>query len=60
MATAKSLGINVSQAAEAGLRVEVEKRLAERWLTENTGALEAHNERIEKQGTLLTPDWVDE
>ena len=60
MATAKSLGINASQAAETGLRLEIEKRLAERWLKENAGALNAHNSRIEKHGTLLTPDWAGE
>lgn len=60
MATAKSLGINASQAAEAGLRLEVEKQLAERWLKENSKALDAHNARVEKQGTLLTPDWAGE
>lgn len=60
MATAKSLGINASQAAEAGLRLEVEKRLAERWLVENSKALDAHNARVEKHGTLLTPDWAGE
>lgn len=60
MATAKALGINASQAAEAGVRLEVEKKLAERWLKENAGALNAHNARVEKQGTLLTPDWADE
>ncbi len=58
MATAKSLGINASQAAETGLRLEVEKRLAERWLKENAGALDAHNARVDKIGTLLTPNWA--
>lgn len=60
LATAKSLGINASRAAETGLRLEVEKRLAERWLAENSRALAAHNARVEKQGTLLTPDWAGE
>jgi len=58
--TAKSLNINVSQAAEEGLRREVERRISELWLKENARALDAHNARVEKQGTLLIPDWADE
>ena len=56
MAAAKKLGINASKAAEAGLRQEVKKKLGEQWLAENQSALNAHNKRVEKQETLLTPD----
>ncbi|MEK7264488.1 MAG: type II toxin-antitoxin system CcdA family antitoxin [Pseudomonadota bacterium] len=58
MAAAKKLGINASKAAEAGLRQEVKKKLGEQWLAENQSALNAHNKRVEKQETLLTPDWA--
>lgn len=60
MAKARALGINASQAAEAGLRQAVAQKLAEQWLSENAGALDAHNARVEKHGTLLTPDWAED
>lgn len=55
---AKALGVNASQAAEAGILQAVKEHQARSWLAENAGALGAHNERVEKSGPLLTPDWA--
>lgn len=56
--TAKALGLNASKAAEAGICEAIRQAQAERWLAENRGALDAHNERIAKSGPLLTPNWA--
>ena len=53
LATAKSLGIQVSQAAEAGLRQAVAQRQAQRWLDENQAALESSNDWVQTQGLPL-------
>ncbi len=53
LATAKSLGIQVSQAAEAGLRQAVSQRQAQRWLDENQAALESSNDWVQTQGLPL-------
>ena len=51
---AKRLGINVSQACEAGLAGEVRKRLSEEWKRENKEAIESSNEYVRKHGLPLT------
>ena len=33
---------------------------AEKWRRENRAALDAHNDRIERDGVLLTPDWASD
>ena len=53
LATAKALGIQVSQAAEAGLRQAVAQRQAQRWLDENQAALESSNDWVQTQGLPL-------
>ncbi|MFQ5562576.1 MAG: type II toxin-antitoxin system CcdA family antitoxin [Parvularculaceae bacterium] len=58
VSAAKRLGLNASQAAEAGIRRAIAEKQAEQWLSQNRSALQAHNARIEKAGTLLTPDWA--
>ncbi|MEO0981142.1 MAG: type II toxin-antitoxin system CcdA family antitoxin [Pseudomonadota bacterium] len=58
--TAKSLKLNASEAAEAGLREAIARRQAELWRAENRAAIDAHNARIARQGPLLTPGWVDD
>jgi antitoxin CcdA len=50
---AKDLGINVSQAAEAGLAKAVADKRAEVWLKENMEAIESSNAYIEKNGLPL-------
>ena len=50
---AKTLGINISRAAETGLADAVRKAKAERWLEENRAALKGYNDWIEKNGLPL-------
>jgi antitoxin CcdA len=50
---AKELGINISQAAAAGLQEAVGKRRAEQWLRENRAALKSYNEFVNKNGLPL-------
>lgn len=54
---AKNLNLNTSQAAEMGIAEAIKKAQGQAWLLENQTALDAHNERVEKQGVLLTPGW---
>lgn len=54
---AKNLNLNTSQAAEVGIAEAIKKAQEQAWLLENQTALDAHNERVEKQGVLLTPGW---
>ena len=44
---ARGLGINLSRAAETGLRAAVAERRAARWLDENAAALESSNRLAE-------------
>ena len=48
LAEAKTLGINVSQAAEEGVALAVARRRREQWLEENTAAIQSYNEFVEK------------
>ena len=57
---AKSLQLNASKAAEAGIINAIKNAREQEWLEESKIALKAHNARIEKSGTLLTPDWISE
>lgn len=50
---AKALGVNLSQAAEAGVVDAVARRRAEVWLAENRGALESSNAFVEAHGLPL-------
>ena len=56
--TAKSLKLNASKAAEAGILRAIREAQGERWIAENRAALSAHNKRIDRDGPLLTPDWA--
>lgn len=47
---AKSYKINISKNFEAYLAEVVKKREEEQWLEENKAAMDAVNERIEKEG----------
>ena len=53
VAEAKTLGINISAAAAAGLEEAVAKRRSERWLQENAEAIESFNAYVEKNGLPL-------
>jgi antitoxin CcdA len=53
VAQAKELGINVSQACEAGLAETVRKTKSQKWLEENKEALEWSNEYVRKHGLPL-------
>jgi len=53
VAEAKRLGVNVSQACEAGLQDRVAEARRQRWLAENSEAIEAYNARIERDGLTL-------
>ena len=53
LAEAKDLGLNVSQAAEAGLARAVSDKRAEVWLKENAEAIAGYNDYIEKNGLPL-------
>lgn len=43
---------------EAGIELAVKKAKEAAWLEENRDAIAAHNERIAREGTLLTPIWL--
>ena len=57
---AKSLNLNASKAAETGIINAVRETRAQEWLDENRPALQAHNKRVETEGTLLKPSWASE
>lgn len=50
---ARSFGVNLSQAAEAGLRRAVKDAKAEAWKRENAKAIEASNAWVEEHGLPL-------
>lgn len=60
IAAVKSLSLNASQAAEAGLIEAIRQARAQAWRQENRAGVDAHNARIETDGVLLTPDWARE
>jgi len=53
VAEAKALNVNVSQACESGLAQSVAEARRARWLDENKEAIDAYNERIERDGLIL-------
>ena len=53
LAEAKTLGINVSQAAEEGVAAAVARHRREQWLEENAAAIQSYNEFVEKHGMVL-------
>lgn len=53
VAEARRLGVNISQAAEVGIRSAVERCRHERWLTENRDALASSNAFVEERGVPL-------
>jgi antitoxin CcdA len=53
VAMAKALGVNISQASEAGLAAAVKKAREQKWLEENKAAIEAYNHYVEEHGLTL-------
>ena len=53
VAEARELGVNVSQAAEAGIADAVARRRQERWLADNLDALDSSNAFVERHGLPL-------
>ena len=51
---AKSLGINISQAAEAGVRSAIQAERGRKWREENAQAITEYNALVEKEGIPLT------
>jgi antitoxin CcdA len=60
IAAAKALDLNVSQAAEAGAVEAIRQARTRAWREDNRVAIDAHNDRVEKSGVLLTPEWAKE
>lgn len=52
---AKALGINVSQACENGLLIELKKERERRWQLENAGAIEQWNAWVHENGLPIEP-----
>jgi len=50
---AKRLGINLSQACEAGLSDQVRQAMKEEWKRENREAIESSNDYVRKHGLPL-------
>jgi antitoxin CcdA len=53
VAEAKALQVNVSEACEGGLAWSVAEARRIRWLKDNEAAIDAYNERVERDGPLL-------
>ncbi|MDD5404770.1 MAG: type II toxin-antitoxin system CcdA family antitoxin [Sulfuricella sp.] len=49
---AKALNINLSQLLEQRLAEYLRESLRENWLAENRGAIDAYNQRIERNGVF--------
>ena len=58
MSEARSLRLNTSRAAEAGIESAVKEAKEKAWLEENRAAIDAYNERISREGTLIKPIWL--
>ena len=49
----KELGLNVSEIAENALSDRVKRTLEENWRKENADAIEAYNERVDRNGMYI-------
>lgn len=56
LAEARHFGVNLSQAAEAGLRQAVQTARADAWRRENAAAIEASNDWVDRNGLPLDKD----
>lgn len=57
---ARSLNLNASRAAEAGLEAAVKAAKEKAWLRDNQAAIQAYNERINREGMLIKPIWLQQ
>ena len=53
LAEARALSVNLSRAAEAGIRGEVDKMRARQWQAENQSALQSSNDHVAQNGLPL-------
>lgn len=53
IARAKDVGVNLSRAAEAGIKDQVRKAEADLWKQQNEAAIRAYNSRVEAEGLPL-------
>lgn len=51
---AKALDINLSRAAEEGVKIAVQEAKAKQWRLENADAIESSNRHVEENGLPLT------
>lgn len=56
---ARQLGLNIRLAAETGIADAVRRAREDEWRRESKAAIDAYNERIEREGPILTPYWAD-
>lgn len=54
---ARALGVNASQAAEAGIAAAVRRAREEAWLAANRAAIDAHATWLDRHGMPLEPAW---
>lgn len=54
LARAREVGVNLSATFEVALRVKTQEEERRRWVEENRDAIEAFNQRIERDGV-----WSD-
>jgi antitoxin CcdA len=55
---AKSMGMNLSQIFESTLKQAVSEERKRRWVEENQEAIDEHNERVAREGTLGMKIWA--
>jgi antitoxin CcdA len=56
---ARALGVNASQAAEAGIAAAVKRAREEAWLVANEAAIAAHAGWLDRHGMPLDPAWPE-
>ena len=59
VAAARSLGVNASQAAEAGIAAAVRRAREEAWLQANRTAIDRHAAWLDRHGMPLEPAWPE-
>jgi antitoxin CcdA len=52
LARAREMGLNISEIAEAALRMAVRSKDGERWLAENAEAIRLYDKWVEKRGVF--------
>ena len=57
---ARSLGVNASQAAEAGIAAAVRRAREEAWLSANQAAIDEHAAWLDRHGMPLEPAWPEQ